>query len=743
MQLSRLLTLVALPVLVLAACGGDRAETNDADASAEAPSTARAEAPAASRSQPEARTMPTETDSTGGAYEYTNRLIHEQSPYLQQHAHNPVDWYPWGEEALARARAEDKPIFLSIGYSTCHWCHVMEHETFENPEIAAYLNEHFIPIKVDREERPDLDNLYMAAVQAMTGRGGWPMSVFLTPDLKPFFGGTYFPPYDRGQMPGFSTLTHKIAEAWATQRQELLASSDRVGDFLLKQATQGTGAASAPLDTTFLADAYHALAGSFDASLGGFGGAPKFPTPHRLTFLLRRVHRTGDPKALAMVRKTLDAMACGGMYDHVGGGFHRYSTDARWFAPHFEKMLYDQAGLAEAYTQGWLVTGDPNDEAVARGILDYVLDYMHHPEGGFYSAEDADSEGEEGKFYVWTAGAIDSVLGTRDGAAFRAAYGVTAEGNWEGGANILHTQTLDLIRDPAMIEARRKLLAVRDRRIRPRRDDKIVTAWNGYMIEAMAQAGWAMNEPRYTEAAERAAAFLHQNLEHDGRLLRHYRGTASPVLGYLDDYAYLGRAYLTLYETTFKPKYLERAVRLTKEMVRLFERTDGGFVFAGHDAEALLAPVVEVYDGAMPSGNSVAASLLLRLGHLTADGAMEDLGWKTIKSFGAQLERSPSNFMEMISALDFGLGPDTEVVLAGDPTEAGIPAMIEVLRGAYRPNTVIALRPNTGGEKILRLIPYLKDQPAIDGKPTAYVCRSYACKLPVHDAGALQEQLRP
>ena len=672
---------------------------------------------------------------------HTNRLVHEKSPYLLQHAHNPVDWYPWGDEALQRARGEDRPIFLSIGYSTCHWCHVMERESFENETIAEFLNRHFVPIKVDREERPDLDNLYMTAVQAMTGHGGWPMSVFLTPDLEPFYSGTYFPPHSTGRMPGFLDLITRLSDAWRNDRRRVLDSSDQVADFLRRQAEQGTGgAAASPLDEAFLDAAYRDLASGYDETHGGFGGAPKFPTPHRITFLLRHHHRTGDERALAMATASLDAMANGGMHDHLAGGFHRYSTDARWLAPHFEKMLYDQASLLLAYTQAWQATGNPDYEAVARGIGEYVITTLTHPGGGFYSAEDADSEGEEGKFYVWSADEIDSVLGPGGGAVFRKNYDVTALGNWED-TNILHTERLDLLRDPDMILARRELLDVRATRIRPHLDDKIVVAWNGYMIEALARAGFAFDEPRHLEAARRAEAFVHGHLYRDGRLLRHYREGAAGVAGYLEDYAYMGRALVALFETTFDPQYLERGHRLAGEMLRLFHREEGGFVFSGADAEPLLAPVIELYDGAIPSGNSMAASFLLRLGHLTADRELRETGWKTVESFGTALQRSPSSFLEMAAALDFALGPNTEVVVAGEPGARETAAMLDVLRSKFAPNMVLAFRPPGGQELLTSLVPYLETQTAIDGKPAAYVCRDYACTLPVHDAGALRERL--
>jgi len=681
-----------------------------------------------------------DTKQSTGEFKHTNRLIHEKSPYLLQHAHNPVDWNPWDKEALATAKRENKPIFLSIGYSTCHWCHVMERESFENEEIAAFLNANFVPIKVDREERPDLDNLYMTAVQSMGVHGGWPLSVFLTPDGVPFYGGTYYPPEDRSNMLGFPTLLRQIDDLWRNKRQRVTQAAEQINGVLIAVADSATSIpASGPVTPAILDTAYDRLASSFDPQWGGFGGAPKFPTPHRVTFLLRYHARTGDARALEIAETTLDRMAQGGMYDHLGGGFHRYSTDRKWLVPHFEKMLYDQAGLALAYTQSWQITGNANHRAVAEGTLDYVLAYLTNSDGGFLSAEDADSEGEEGKFYVWTPNQVREVLGAGTDA-FDRAYGVSTIGNFEG-TNILNTQSLDSIRDSSLTEARAALLAVRDKRIRPHRDDKVVTAWNAWVIQAFAEAGWAFQEPRYTQAAERAARFVEEHLWRGDRLLRHYRDGAADVPGYLEDYAYLGRAYVTLYETTFDPEYLAKARRLAADMQQLFARDGGGFEFTGSDAEKLLTPVVEVYDGAMPSGNSMAAEFLLELGHLTGDTAIREAGWNTIRAFAGMVEQEPVNYLEMLSAADFALGPNTEVVVAGDASDPTVAAMWNVLRAGYRPNAVLAYRPVKGADRVTGLIPYLEAQIAIDGKPTAYVCRNYACKLPVHDAPGLEAQL--
>ncbi len=670
-----------------------------------------------------------------------NRLIHEKSPYLQQHAYNPVDWYPWGEEAFERARTEDKPIFLSIGYSTCHWCHVMEHESFENEEIAAFLNANFIPIKVDREERPDVDHVYMTAVQGMTGQGGWPLSVFLTPELKPFYGGTYFPPFPARGMPGFLDLLNQLGAAWTSKRADVVGQAGKVTDFLDGRfRTQPVAGADTLLVRELLATGVAQLGRSFDAQYGGFGSAPKFPTPQRITYLLRYVARTGDERALEMVRVTLDRMAAGGIHDHLGGGFHRYSTDATWLVPHFEKMLYDQAGLAMAYTTAWQVTGEARYRKVAEDLLDYVLRDLTHPEGGFYSAEDADSEGEEGTFYVWTPSEIDAILGADRGALFREAYRITERGNFEG-KNIPHLREYSVDQVASLAADRRKLFEVREGRIRPHRDEKVISGWNGFMIEAFAMAGAAFNESRYIEGAERAMAFVDRHLWVEGRLLRHYKDGASTVAGFVDDYAYMARGALALHQATGESRHLARARTLATDMMTLFHREDGALAFSGNDGEELIAEVVESYDGAFPSGNSAGAMVLLRLGHLTADNAMEERGWRILRTFAGELAGNPPAFMELLSALDFALGPRTEIVIAAGSDGATAREMQRLLHDRYLPNTVVAYRPDSGGEAAVTLIPYLAQQVAIDSRTTAYLCRDYACRLPVHTVEALRKQL--
>ena len=680
-------------------------------------------------------------DSHGKPGAKTNRLAHEKSPYLQQHATNPVDWYPWGEEAFAKAQAEDKPIFLSVGYSTCHWCHVMAHESFENEAIAAYLNEHFVSVKVDREERPDVDAVYMAVVQGLTGRGGWPMTVFLTPDRKPFFGGTYFPPEDRQGMVGFRTLLEQVQTAWTTQRDKIDGESERIFAYLETAVgkTRETGADSL-LTRAVLDTAFAQLDQSFDARHGGFGGSPKFPTPHKTAFLLRYYARTGNTRALDMVTATLDKMAAGGIHDHLGGGFHRYSVDSVWLVPHFEKMLYDQAGMALLYTQAFQVTGKPEYRRVAEDILEYVKRDLTLKNSGFYSAEDADSEGEEGTFYVWTPEEVDAVLGPAQGEVFRRAYRVTESGNFEG-KNILNLSEYKLDSVDAFAANRQKLFEAREKRIRPHRDEKMIAAWNGFMIEAFAKAGGVFDNQEYIVIAANATRFIDRELWAKGRLLRHAKDGAATVPGFLDDYAFYARGLLALYEATFDYHWLDRAIQVTDEIPKLFARAGGAFSFRGKGSEELIAEVVEGYDGAMPSGNSAAAVLFLRLGHLTANRAMEEHGWDILRTFAPELSRSPTAFMEMAAALDFGLGPRTAVVVAGPQADETVKEMQRELITRYAPNTVAAFRPSIRNERVLALIPYLAEQTDLHGEATAYVCRNYACKLPVHDVGSLLSQL--
>jgi uncharacterized protein YyaL (SSP411 family) len=691
-----------------------------------------------------------------------NRLGKEKSPYLLQHAYNPVDWYPWGDEAFTKAEKENKPVFLSIGYSTCHWCHVMERESFENEAIAAYLNEHFVAIKVDREERPDVDAVYMAVTQQMTGSGGWPMSVFLTPARKPFFAGTYFPPQDRFGRPGFRTLLGKVSDAWTERRDEVVASSEQITRALA--ADKPTDGSSELSPTELMERGYRVFKELFDPDQGGFGGRPKFPRPHTLLFLLRHWKRTGDAHALHMVETTLDAMARGGLHDHVGGGFHRYSTDRFWLLPHFEKMLYDQAMLARAYTEAYQATGNPRHMEVAKDIFRYVLRDMTSPQGGFFSAEDADSEGIEGKFYVWAFDELIEVLGEEKGPRFARVYGAKPEGNFHDEAsgesteeNILHLKAPLTVaaKEAGMLfgtlekeleQARAKLFEVRKRRIPPLKDDKVLTDWNGLMIGAFAEAARAFDEPAYLRAATKAADFVLKTLRRkDGRLLHRYRDGEAAIPAHLEDYAYLIDGLTRLYEAGFDTRYLEAAQGLARDMIRLFsDEKRGGFYMSGSDAEILITRTMDLYDGARPSGNSVAMLALLRLGRLTADTALEEQADRSLKAFSARMAQGAHAFPYALTAVDFAAGPSREVVIAGTPGAKDTQALLNTLNRRYEPNKVVALHPpsKTGeATAIEKLAPYLKDQVAQEGKATAYVCSGYACQQPVTSPAALEELL--
>jgi uncharacterized protein YyaL (SSP411 family) len=688
---------------------------------------------------------------------HENRLAEESSPYLLQHARNPVDWYPWGDEAFERAKKEDKPVFLSIGYSTCHWCHVMERESFENEAIAKLLNERFIAIKVDREERPDVDAVYMAAVQAMTGQGGWPLSVFLTHDRKPFFGGTYFPPTDRHGRPGFPTVLVRLSDYWKTRRADVDSSAAELSAHL-------RSAAATPAKGELTADALDRgvdqFRASFDSVHGGFGPAPKFPRAFALSFLLGERGRAGRGVAVEMVAKSLDEMRRGGLCDQLGGGFHRYSTDGEWLVPHFEKMLYDQATLARAYVEAWQVTGDPQFRAPAVATLDYVLRDLRDPAGGFHSAEDADSEGVEGKFYVWTKDEVLAALGADDGALFADLYDVTERGNYKDeathkdtGRSILRLETsiaaLAKKRgvDPAALEARvapmrARLLAVRSARVRPHLDDKVLTDWNGLMIGAFAYAGAALGEPRYVEAAERAADFLLATMRTKSGLLHRYRKGAAGIDGFLDDYAFLALGLLDLYEATFDARRLAAARDLAREMVAKFADADGGFVLSSAAGETLFARTKELYDGALPSGNSAAALLLLRVGRLTQDESLESKGRDTLASWAATIDRYPSGYPVALTALAFSIGPTREIVIAGDPADAATQALVAEVRRRHLPDTVVLLHPpGDAGKVVEALAPFVAAQGLVGGKPAAYVCSNFACQAPATSATELAKLL--
>jgi len=677
-----------------------------------------------------------------------NRLVFEKSPYLLQHAGNPVDWFPWGDEAFARAAAEDKPVFLSVGYSTCHWCHVMEEESFEDPEVAALLNEHFVAIKVDREERPDVDQLYMSVTRAMTGSGGWPMTVVMTPDRRPFFAGTYFPKRGRFGRRGMMELLPALAEAWEKDRENVLATARQVVDLL--GSRQGASRDAKAPGREVLDAAYASLARSYDERDGGFGSAPKFPVPHNLRFCLRYWHRTGEERALSMVVETLEAMRRGGIWDHVGFGFHRYSTDAGWLLPHFEKMLYDQALLAMAATEAWQATGKDGLRQTAEEILAYVLRDMTSPEGGFYSAEDADSEGEEGLFYLWTPQELREVLGEEDGELAVRIFGVVAAGNFRDqstgrttGRSILHlgeplsATATELGMPPAGLEQRlesirARLFAAREKRVHPLKDDKILTDWNGLMIAAMAKAARAFGEPRYERAARAAADFVLRELrDDDGRLFKRWRAGEAAHGPVLDDYAFVVLGLLELYEAGFDVQYLRAAVELAQTMVADFHDEKGaGFYLSPEGRMDLLVRPQEFYDGAIPSGSSVAALDLLRLARITADPRWEELASEALATASAAIRSAPHAHTQHLIALDFALGPTFEVVIAGDPDGEDTVAMLAALRRPFLPDKVVMLRPDGESPAIASVAEYVGGFRSIGGKATAYVCQDFQCQLP-------------
>jgi uncharacterized protein YyaL (SSP411 family) len=682
----------------------------------------------------------------------SNHLLHETSPYLKQHAQNPVDWYPWGPEALARARQLDRPIFLSIGYSACHWCHVMEHESFEDPEVGKLLNDHFVSIKVDREERPDVDQIYMDFVQRYSGHGGWPMSVFLTPDLKPFYGGTYFPPDDRyqGQMPSFKRLLRALSDAWRDQHDDLLKSAEQI----TQQLREGGQVEPAPgeLNDGLIRNAVHFLARAFDPQNGGFGEAPKFPHPMEIRVLLRAWKRFGDDDALNMARVTLDHMAMGGLYDQLGGGFHRYSTDARWLVPHFEKMLYDNALLTVAYLEAFQATGSAFYREVVEETLGYVLREMTSPEGPFYSTQDADSEGVEGKFFVWSAAEVESVLGKELADPFTYVYDVTPEGNWEG-HNILHrmkthAQDARLLRMPEpelrdkLTQAKRKLFEVRSRRVWPGRDDKVLTAWNGLMIGAFAQAAQVLDNPAYAATAAKAADFILTKMRGpDGRLFRTYStGTQPKLNAYLEDYAYLIDALVSLYEATIAPRWIESALDVAGVMIEQFwDEQAGGFFFTGRDHEALITRTKDLLDNATPSGNAMAVTALLRLAALTGRADLRTKAEGTLRLCRGLMAERPLGNGQMLIGLDFYLGPVQEFAVVGDPAAEETKRVLRAIRGGFRPGKVVALKAD-GQDGMDKVLPLLAGKKA-DGAVTTYICQNFTCKAPLVGVRALEKEL--
>jgi uncharacterized protein YyaL (SSP411 family) len=665
----------------------------------------------------------------------SNRLVNETSPYLLQHADNPVDWFPWGEQALQKAKAGDKPIFLSIGYSACHWCHVMAHESFEDERVAAILNEHFVSVKVDREERPDLDRIYMSAVQALTGSGGWPMSVFLTPDGRPFYGGTYFPPVPRYGMPSFTQVLLAVADAWRNRRQELVQGGEQLVAAIERQTSIADNLKPETLTPETLHTAVESLWGRFDSVHGGWGAAPKFPQPMALEFLLRYHHGTGDRRALQMVTQTLDAMARGGMYDQLGGGFHRYSVDDHWLVPHFEKMLYDNAQLARVYLHAWQVTGEPFYRTIAEETLDYVVREMTFPEGGFYSTQDADSEGEEAKFFVWTPDEVRSVL--RDQAdPFLSAYDVTERGNFEG-KNIL--ELVGSVEErQALAGVRRKLFEVRAERVHPGRDEKVLTSWNGLMLAAFAEAARALDRDDYRQVAERNADFLLSELrQENGRLLRTWKAGEAKVNGYLEDYTHLIEGLLELYQTTFDPRWYQAAHELTEAMIEHF-RAPVGFFDTSDDHEALIVRPRELQDNAVPSGNGMAALVLLRLAGLAVEPRYLELARGALGPMQEMLARYPLGFAQWLIALGYALAHPREVSIVGDVEAADTRALLDACATGYRPHQIIALG-EPGVEPAT--VPVLEGRGQIDGRATAYVCLDSVCQRPVTEPEALRAQL--
>jgi uncharacterized protein len=667
----------------------------------------------------------------------TNRLSSQTSPYLLQHAHNPVDWYPWGAEALEKASAEEKPIFLSIGYAACHWCHVMERESFENEGTARLLNDSFVAIKVDREERPDLDAIYMDAVQQMTGHGGWPMSVFLTPDGKPFYGGTYFPDTARHGLPSFNDVLRGVAEAWRERRGEIesaggsLARAVAGAQSVVPAPGADVATATEPQEWTLDA-ALVALERDFDSRNGGWGGAPKFPQPMTIEFLLRLHGRTGDARPLEMARRTLDAMAAGGIHDHLGGGFARYATDSVWLVPHFEKMLYDNALLARAYLHGWQVTSDARYRAVVEETLAFVLRELRTTDGGFAASLDADTHGEEGATYVWTKSEVDAVLGA-DAEAFESAYDVTENGNWEGRNILRRVANGD---EQGLEAARSRLLAMRDRRPQPARDDKVLTAWNGLMIAAFADAGVSMNRTDWTQAAATAADLLLRDVRDDDRLKRSWKDGRALHNAVLEDYANLAEGLLALYQATFDERWFVAARELADVMLEHFSDPAGGFFDTADDHERLIARPKSLQDNAVPSGNAMATTVLLKLAAYTGESHYSGAAERAVAQVHAYAHRYPTAFAQWLSAITTSLAGITEVAISGDPTSEATGRLLAEVWSSFRPFAVLAVGRSDGTE-----IPLLRDRPMRDGKPTAYVCQNFACQAPTTDPVELTSQL--
>lgn len=681
---------------------------------------------------------------------HVNRLVHEDSPYLLKHAHNPVDWYPWGEEALSKARREDKPILLSIGYTACHWCSVMERESFENEAIAKLMNDNFVSIKVDREERPDLDSIYMNAVMMMNGHGGWPMTVFLTPEGVPFYGGTYYPPTDRGGMPGFPRILISIAEAYRAKRDDIAESAQSLLGELKRLET--VKPQEGQLNHEILDGAANNLLRMLDPDDGGFGRAPKFPPSMTLTFLLRQYHRTRQQNLLEAVELTLEKMANGGMYDQLGGGFHRYSVDAKWLVPHFEKMLYDNALLSRIYLDAFLVTGKEFYQRIATETLDYVRREMTDASGGFYSSQDADSEGEEGRFFIWSLAEVKTLLGEQDAKLFCRYFDVSEFGNFDG-HNILHVDqeaaviaklmgvSVDRL-NQTIARDKQILFEAREKRVKPFRDEKMLTAWNGLMLRSFAEAARVLDRKDYLDTAINNANFLLSELKRDGRLLRTHKSGESKLNAYLEDYAYLADGLLALYEATFDVRWFKEAHALAQTMIEQFwDDTDGGFFFTSADHESLITRTKDFYDNAIPGGNSVAAHLLLRLSLLTGEDEFRQRAEAILRLLRSAMMRSPSAFGHLLCALDSYLASTYEIAIIGPAEAESTQAMLDAVFKQYLPNKVVAFaRPDDG--QTVQAIKLLEERPAVGNKTTAYICRNFYCEAPVTDVAQLLEKLR-
>ena len=680
------------------------------------------------------------------SFKSKNKLANSQSPYLLQHASNPVNWYPWSEEAFKKAKNENKPIFLSIGYSTCHWCHVMEHESFEDSTVASLMNKYFINIKVDREEMPEIDHLYMSVCQAMTGRGGWPLTIVMTPEKEPFFAGTYFPKEGRGQQPGMLQLIPSLANAWNSKQDEIQLSVNKIKNYLIQINTTIPGDM---WDETIIHDAFSQYADRYDPQYGGFGKSPKFPSPHNLIFLLRYSKLYNNPTSLEMVENTLNYMRLGGMFDHIGLGFHRYSTDNRWFLPHFEKMLYDQAMISMAYLEAYQITGNEKYADVAKEIFTYVLRDMVDDNGGFYSAEDADSEGEEGTFYIWTENEFVEILGPEHGRIMAKVYGFSKSGNFHdeatgqtNGKNIPYLrENLDVIAKRfnlslndliGLIEiSREQLFSARKERIHPLKDDKILTDWNGLMIAALALGGQILNEPDYTKAAKKAAEFIQDNLlDKYGRLMKRYRSGKAGLSPHIDDYTFMIWGFLNLYEATFNLDYLSQAIQLSEIMIEDFSDKNGGFFIGGEDGEKLIVRSKDSYDSAIPSGNSVAVMNLFRLGKMTGEPKWTELSEKTLRAFTNQAIQSPTGYAYMITGFMFDFKNPKELVITANSFDKKTEEMVQMIRNHYSPNKIVLFKDLSKTNDIDKMIPWLSNHSTINNKTTFYVCENFTCKRP-------------